>query len=369
MIKTKAAVLEAKDSPLRIKELLLMPPKEREVLIKMEAAGLCRSDLNAINGHTRYNMPLVLGHEGIGTVEETGHGVTTVRKGDRVILSWAAYCGNCFFCSKGITHQCHTIAWPRGKGLLPDWTTRFRDGDKEVYHFNLVSSFSEYTIVYETGCVPIGRDIPAQIASILGCSVVSGMGAVFNTAGFTENGTAVVIGGGAIGMSIIQALRIRNASMIILIEPDETKWNSAKKCGATHTISNKEKMPVEEVKKLTDDFGVDYTFDCVAVQDTVSGSLAMTRRGGTVVVVGSPHPLSKFELPAVDFHLEKRLIGSLYGSSNPQRDIPKILDYYRSGELNLEGMSSGLFPLDEVNTAIKELETKGGKYYITFSSR
>jgi S-(hydroxymethyl)glutathione dehydrogenase/alcohol dehydrogenase len=183
--------------------------------------------------------------------------------------------------------------------------------------------------------VPIGKDVPVKVAATLGCSVVTGAGAVFNTANFPEGATAVVIGGGAVGMSVVQALKIKNASLIILVEPDETKWAAAEKNGATHTFSNKPEIPVKETKKLTDDFGVDFAFDCVAVQDTTSASLAMIRRGGTVVVVGSPHPLSKFELPAVDFHLEKKLIGSLYGSSNPQRDIPKILDYYRKGELNL----------------------------------
>lgn len=362
-IKTKAALLEAKNQPLTVKEISLNPPKDREVLVKVEMAGLCRSDLNAIVGHTRYDMPLVLGHEGAGTVVDIGPNVKSLKKGDRVVLSWAAFCGDCFFCNKGLTHQCHTVAWPRGKGLLPDWTTRFSDNGKEVFHFNGVSSFSEYTVVYETGCVPIGNDISFDVASVVGCSVVTGIGAVYNTANVPEGATSLVVGGGNVGLSIIQALKIKGAGVIIAVDPNKEKWHAIAEAGADIVLPE---ISMDEIKKATGGFGVDYAFDGVATEETLNQSLAAVRRAGTVVMVGSPHPLAKYALSPIEFHLEKKIIGSLYGSSNPGRDIPRLLDFYRNGQLKLDGFTTASFSLDDINNAIKALEDSGGKYTITF---
>lgn len=366
-IRTRSAVLESKGAPLAIKELKLDSPGAKEVLVRMESAGICRSDLNAINGHTRYDMPLVMGHEGVGIVEGVGPSVKDIKKGDRVILTWGAYCGTCFYCQKGLTHLCHTIAAPRGKGLLPDWTTRFHNGKGGVFHFAGVSSFSEYTVLYETGCVPVEKDIPIDVAAVVGCSVVTGVGAVFNTANFQAGSTAVVIGAGSVGLSVIQACRIRGASLVILVEPDASKWENAKALGATHVFSNSSGMPIEEIRSLTSGFGVDYAFDCVANEDTLKSSLSSIRRGGAVVVVGSPHPLLKVDFPPIEFHIEKRILGSLYGSSNPRRDIPVIIDLYRKGLLKIEGASEGTFRFEEINEALSVLDKKGGKYRLTFN--
>lgn len=363
MTRTRAAILEAKGAPLSVREVSLSAPKEREVLVKMEMAGLCRSDLNAIVGHTRYDMPLVLGHEGAGTVVETGAGVKSLKKGDRVVLSWAAFCGDCFFCNKGLTHQCHTVAWPRGKGFLPDWTTRFSENGKEIFHFNGVSSFSEYTIVYETGCVKVDDGIPFELASVVGCSVVTGIGAVYNTANVEEGSTALVVGGGNVGMSVIQALKIKGAGFIIAVDPKEEKWTAVKEAGADIVLPE---ISIDEIRKATGGFGVDYAFDGVATEETLNKSLAAVRRAGTVVMVGSPHPLAKYALPPIEFHLEKKIIGSLYGSSNPVRDIPRLLEFYKQGRLKLDGFTTGSFRLDDINSAVKELENGGGKYTITF---
>ena len=364
MTRTRAAILESRNAPLSVREVSLSEPREREVLVKMEMAGLCRSDLNAIVGHTRYDMPLVLGHEGAGTVVRAGRNVTSLKEGDRVVLSWAAFCGDCFFCNKGLNHQCHTVAWPRGKGLLPDWTTRFSEGDKPIFHFNGVSSFSEYTVVYETGCVKVDDDIPFEVASVVGCSVVTGIGAVYNSAGVEKGSTALVVGGGNVGISVIQALKIKGAALIIAVDPKAEKHTLIKDAGADIVLSD---ISIDEIRKATGGFGVDYAFDGVATEETLNASLAAVRRAGIVVMVGSPHPLAKYSVQPIEFHLEKRIVGSLYGSSNPVRDIPRLLDFYKQGRLKLDGFSSGSYRLEEINAAITALENNGGKYTITFN--
>ncbi|MFQ5427634.1 MAG: alcohol dehydrogenase catalytic domain-containing protein [Thermodesulfobacteriota bacterium] len=362
-IRTRAAVLEKKGSPLVIREIGLEPPGVDEVLVKMEMAGLCRSDLNAVTGHTRYNMPLVLGHEGAGTVVETGPGVKNIKSGDRVALSWAAYCGECYFCRHHQTHLCSSVAWPRGRGFLPDGTTRFCDSSsRDIYHFNGVSSLSEYTVVYKTGCVAVSRDVPLHVAAATGCSVVTAFGAVFRTAGaaMCKGATAMVVGGGSVGMAVIEALRLRGAGRIILIEQDKKKWKEG--LVDYHAAS----IVPAELARLTDGVGPDIVFDCVAGKETIARSMEAVRRGGTVVMVGSPHPLMKIELNALDFHLEKKLIGSLYGSSDPVRDMPKIFDLYGWGLLDLDDSGAQSYGLDDINIALMSLKEKGGKFTITF---
>jgi S-(hydroxymethyl)glutathione dehydrogenase/alcohol dehydrogenase len=362
-IKSRAVLLSEKAEPLEIKDIEVQSPKAGEVLVKMETSGLCKSDLNAIEGHTRWNMPLVMGHEGLGTVVEVGSGVTNVKDGDRVILSWGAWCGDCFFCNKGEKELCDTIARPRGSGLMLDETTRFSMDGEVVYHFAGISSLSEYTVVHWTSCVKAGDELDGDLAGAIGCSVVTGMGAVFNTADIEEGATILVIGCGSIGMSVVQAARIRKASLIILVEPDKEKWEGAYKGGATECF---EVLEPEKVQSMTGGFGVDYVFDTVALEETINASLSSVRRGGMVVMVGSPHPLARMQFSPIEFHLEKKLVGSLYGSADPQEDIPKILELIRSGELRLDNYVNGAFTLDEIDKAMAELKEHGGKYVIRF---
>lgn len=363
-LRTRAALLIEKNSPVIVREIGLKPPGPDEVLVKMEMAGLCRSDLNAITGHTRYAMPLVLGHEGVGTVVEKGAGVVDINVGDRVALSWAAYCGKCYFCERGETQLCSTVAWPRGRGLLPDGTTRFEgDNSEEIYHFNGVSSFSEYTVVYKTGCVPVSRDVPLHVSAMTGCSVVTAFGAVFKSAGayLERRSVCIVVGGGSVGSALVEALRLKGVSRIILIDRDKAKWALK---GVEHYA---ESINAEEIRELTDGVGADICFDCVATEETIKKSMEAIRRGGTVVMVGSPHPLMKLELSAIDFHLEKRLLGSLYGSSNPGTDIPWILDLYERGLIKLGVGDNNTYGLEDINTALKVLNEKGGKFTINFN--
>ncbi len=366
-LRTRAAVLTARDTPLEVRELTLSPPGPGEVLVKMERAGLCRSDINALTGHTRYEMPLVLGHEGVGTVVETGPGVHDLGRGQRVALSWAAYCGRCYFCQRGETELCSAVAWPRGRGRLPDGTTRFRecggrDGGGEVYHFNGVSSFSEYTVVYRTGCVPVPDGVSAETASRAGCPVVTAFGAVFRTAGaFSGEGvSALVVGGGSVGRAVVEALRLRGARSVILVESERERWDKDGVNYFTETIEP------EEILGLTGGVGVDICFDCVATEETTRRSLGAVRRGGTMVMVGSPHPLMDITLPAVDFHLEKRLMGSLYGSSNPREAIPWILGLEERGLIRLDPSSDAAYGLEDINKAISALEGGRRRVAVTF---
>lgn len=368
-INSRAVLFEELGSDLVIRDIEVRKPEAREVLVRMTAAGLCHSDLNALSGHTRYDLPIVVGHEGVGRVEAVGEGVRSVKPNDRVVLSWAAFCGECYFCERGETELCKTVAWPRGKGLLPGDISRFRAGDgSRIYHFNGVSSLSEYTVLYETGCVKIDDDTPDSVAATIGCSVVTGLGSVFNTANLQKGSTALVIGAGSIGMMIIQGARIRGADIIAVLERDKNKWDKAKELGATHIFDNSIATPFDEIDKLTDNIGLDFVFDAVGSEETIQDSVRVARRGGSIILVGSPHPLMKVALPMVDFHVEKKLIGSLYGSANPQEDIPMILDLYRDGSLKLDDMIVEKFKMDDINKAIGALRERGGKYLIQIST-
>ena len=364
-IRSRAVIFEELGAPLAIREIMVDPPGPGEVLVKVTGAGLCHSDLNILSGHTRYNLPMVMGHEGVGIVKSIGAGVNSLKPRQRVVLSWGSFCGDCFFCSRGETELCGEFSVPRGTGVMPAGGVRFKETDGSmIHHLACVSSLSEYTVVPESGCVVIGDDIKSSVASTVGCSVVTGLGSVFNTADLPESSTMLVIGAGSIGMMIIQGAKIRGASVIAVLEPDKSKWPMAKLLGATDIFDNTQGTPFEEISKLTASIGLDFVFDAVTTRDTIQDSVKMVRRGGTVVLVGSPHPLMVAELPMVDFHLETKLIGSLYGSANPQIDIPKILDYYRDGSLALDELIFSTFKMDNINEAIEALKVRGGKYLI-----
>ena len=353
----KAAILYEANKPLEVADVEVLPPKRGEVLVKVAAGGVCHSDLHVIKGDLGAPLPVVLGHEGAGVVVEVGEGVTTVQPGDHVILLWRASCGQCYFCNRGRPALCDLGTGIRWSGRLPDGTTRFRLGGEEIRHFAGVSSFSEYTVLLEEAVVPIRRDVPLHKAALVGCAVMTGVGAVINTAKVEPGSSVVVIGAGGVGLNVIQGAALAGAERVIAVDLLDNKLEYARQFGATHTVNARQADVVEAVKELTEGRGADYAFEVIGLPQTIRQAYEVVRRGGTAVVVGVAPTGAEVSLNAASIMLqEKTLRGSLYGSCVPRVDIPRMLGLYVAGKLKLDELISREYPIEQINEAFAALE-------------
>ena len=269
----KAAVLYETKTPLVVEELDLDEPQAGEVLVKIGAAGICRSDRHFMHGDAPIALPVVLGHEGAGTVEKVGPGVTSVRPGQQVILSFVPACGRCKSCITGNSHLCdnHAATGPN----MYDGTTRLHKGDQRIHHMGKTACFAEYSVVPEAGCVPIDSPVPMDKAALIGCCVPTGVGAVTSSANVKPGSTVAVIGCGGVGLNVIMGAALVNASKIIAVDIRESQLEFAMKFGATHTVNASDKDPVAQVRELTDGKGADYTFEVFGSADTVKAAYDM----------------------------------------------------------------------------------------------
>ena len=353
----RAAVFYEYNAPLRIDDITLDKPKRGEVLVKVAASGVCHSDLSVMNGILPFPPPpAILGHEGAGVVQEIGDGVTAVQPGDHVILSWRPSCGRCSYCVTGRPQLCQTIGMALLQGYLPDGTTRFHKGDTEIRIFTGVGSFSEYTVVPEAGVVKIRKDVPLDAAALVGCGVMTGVGAAINTAKVEAGSSVAVIGCGGVGLNVIQGAVLAGAEKIIAIDLNPKKLEFAKQFGATHFINPDDGDPVTQVLGLTDGLGVEYAFEVIGRADTAVQAYNSIRPGGTAVVVGVAKPDDMMMIPALSLLQEKTLKGSIYGSARPSVDMPKILDLYMSKKLKLDELVTRRIQLDQINEAFQWME-------------
>ena len=268
-----AAVLYETKTPLVVEELDLDEPQAGEVLVKIGAAGICRSDRHFMHGDAPIALPVVLGHEGAGTVEKVGPGVTSVRPGQQVILSFVPACGRCKSCITGNSHLCdnHAATGPN----MYDGTTRLHKGDQRIHHMGKTACFAEYSVVPEAGCVPIDSPVPMDKAALIGCCVPTGVGAVTSSANVKPGSTVAVIGCGGVGLNVIMGAALVNASKIIAVDIRESQLEFAMKFGATHTVNASDKDPVAQVRELTDGKSADYTFEVFGSADTVKAAYDM----------------------------------------------------------------------------------------------
>lgn len=353
-MKTKAAVLYETNQPAVIEEIELEPPHRGELLVRMLAAGVCHSDLHVRDGLIPEPMPLVLGHEGTGVVVEVGEGVSSFEPGDHVVLTLVPSCGECYFCRKGEPHMCTTSGEMAGKGVLRDGTSRMRKGDHILHYFNSVSCFSEYIVVPQEGAIKIPDDVPLEIAALLGCAVVTGVGAVERTAGVRPGDSVAVIGCGGVGLNVIQAANQSGAYPVIAIDIRDEKIELARTLGATHGLNSYRQDIAASVQELTR-YGVDWAFEVLGNSRTIEQAWTLIRPGGTVVVVGLAPKGSTVTLPAFDFISEKNIRGCFYGSSHFHADVPSILKRVQAGRLRLDGMVSHSILLEELETAFDRL--------------
>ncbi len=359
-ITMRAAVAPAINQ-IGIETVTLDPPHANEVLVRMRVAGICHSDLHTMQGTMRAMPPLVLGHEGAGVVEAVGEAVTSVKPGDRVLINWMPVCRECAACRGGLPSQCELMPQTTYKALLPDGTMRLHAADGSfLKHYLSSATLAEYTVVTEAGVVPMPDGVPFDAAAIIGCAVVTGAGAVFNTAGLKpgQGAAAVaVIGCGGVGLSALLACVYAGCTPILAIDTRAEKLEFARDLGATHTLQVTPGLNVADAVRATLGAAPQYAFDSVGATSTIAAALELVAPGGVATVMGlhdvwSPAPIS----PAALVYQNKQLRGSYFGTADPAIDLPLLMNLQRSGALPVERLITRRYTLDEVPQALADLD-------------
>ncbi len=347
----KAAICYAFGEPLRIEDVQLESPHSGEVKVRLAATAICHSDVHLIRGEWSADLPVLAGHEAAGIVESVGENVTAVQPGDRVVVSLLRSCGRCFHCAKGNPHMCEgTFALNSESRLRNGSGTAIRQGI-------FVGAFAEAAVVDQSQVVKIPADMPMDRAALLGCGVITGVGAVTHSARVGKGESVVVIGAGGVGLNTIQAAALAGANPIIAVDRVEAKLAAARAFGATHTIdgSSEEVRPI--VKKLTSRRGADYAFVTVGSTSAVAQALSLIRPAGAVVIVGMPDWKATVPVHVADLVWnEQRVIGSRMGGTQLQVDVPRLVKLYLDGRLKLDELITARYPLERVNEAIAAME-------------
>ncbi len=351
-MKTRAAVAFEAKRPLEIVDVDLDGPKDGEVLVEIMATGLCHTDAYTLDGHDSEGLfPCILGHEGAGIVRETGAGVTSVKPGDHVIPLYTPECRQCKSCLSGKTNLCTAIRATQGRGLMPDGTSRFSHAGKTLFHYMGCSTFSNFTVLPEIAVARIRDDAPFRSACYVGCGVTTGVGAVVNTAKVTPGANVVVFGLGGIGLNVIQGARLVGADRIIGVDLNDRKEAWGRRFGMTHFV-NPTRVDGDLVAHLVSltDGGADWTFDCTGNTDVMRTALEACHRGwGESVIIGVA-PAGR-EIATRPFQLVTGRVwrGSAFGGARGRTDVPRIVDWYMSGKIEIDPMITHVLSLDEIN--------------------
>ncbi len=375
-MKTRAAVLNAmgaalpyaKSKPLTIETIELKPPGPGEILVKMGAAGLCHSDLSVINGDRPRPTPMALGHEAAGVVEELGPGVTDLKKGDHVVLVFIPSCGHCNPCAEGRPALCEPGAAANTAGtLLTGEGHLFRNDGSRVYHHMGCSAFADYAVVSRHSAVKVDPTLPFEEAALFGCAVLTGVGAVVNTAQVRAGSSVAVVGLGGVGLASILGAVASGARSVVAIDLSAEKLALAKELGATLTFNAADADLVEKVKQATKG-GVDYAIEMAGSTRAFETAYRITRRGGTTVTAGLPPPTATWAMPSTNLVAEERTIkGSYIGTCVPSRDLPHYIELYQRGKLPVNRLMSGRLTLDQINEGFDLLhEGKAVRQVVTF---
>jgi S-(hydroxymethyl)glutathione dehydrogenase/alcohol dehydrogenase len=355
-----AAVLRAQGSPLTIEHLELDAPGPGEVLVELKAAGVCHSDLHPALGDWPVPTPIVLGHEGAGVVRAVGPDVASVSLGDVVVFCWAPPCGVCPPCRSGHPVLCDRLDKTAYRHRLTSGTVRLHNGADRVAAFLGTACFADYAVVAEAGVIRVPPGVPFEVLATLGCAVVTGVGAVMNAAQVPPGSSVVVIGVGGVGLNVVQGAVLAGSERIIAIDRRETPLQLARTFGATDVVLAPP-VVADAVRDLTAGRGVDFVFDTVGNPSTVADAVAAARKGGTIVLTGLARIDGAASLATFPFVMqEKRLIGSVYGSGRPSRDIPKLAGLYQEGKLKLRELVTRRYSLREINDALAALARADG---------
>jgi len=353
-MKSKAAVAWEAGKPLEIEEVEVAAPKAGEVLVRMVATGVCHTDAFTLSGADPEGIfPSILGHEGGGIVEEVGPGVTSVALGDHVIPLYTAECRECKFCKSGKTNLCSSVRETQGRGLMPDGTTRFSCGGKEVFHYMGTSTFSEYSIVAEVSLAKISPEAPLDKVCLLGCGVTTGIGAVQNTAKVEPGSTIAIFGLGGIGLSVVQGAVMSKAGRIIAIDTNPEKFETAKMLGATDFVNPKDHdAPIQEVIVDMTDGGVDYSFECVGNVELMRSALECCHKGwGESIIVGVAGAGQEISTRPFQLVTGRVWRGTAFGGVKGRTQLPGMVDQYMDGEIKLDEFITYTMGLEDINKA------------------
>ncbi|MCW8328904.1 S-(hydroxymethyl)glutathione dehydrogenase/class III alcohol dehydrogenase [Photobacterium sp. SDRW27] len=353
-LKSRAAVAWGPGQPLSMEEVDVMPPQKGEVRIRMIATGVCHTDAFTLSGDDPEGIfPCILGHEGGGIVESIGEGVTSVQVGDHVIPLYTPECGECKYCKSGKTNLCQKIRETQGKGLMPDGTTRFSKDGQPIFHYMGTSTFSEYTVLPEISLAKVNPEAPLEEVCLLGCGVTTGMGAVMNTAKVEEGSTVAVFGLGGIGLSAIIGAAMAKASRIIAIDINESKFELARKLGATDCVNPKNfDKPIQDVIVEMTEGGVDYSFECIGNINVMRSALECCHKGwGESVVIGVAGAGQEISTRPFQLVTGRVWRGSAFGGVKGRSELPEYVERYMKGEFKLDDFITHTMALEDVNEA------------------
>jgi S-(hydroxymethyl)glutathione dehydrogenase/alcohol dehydrogenase len=360
-IKSRAAIAWGPNQPLSVEEVDVMLPRKGEVLVKVIASGVCHTDAFTLSGEDPEGIfPVILGHEGGGIVEQIGEGVTSVQVGDHVIPLYTPECGECKFCLSGKTNLCQKIRETQGKGLMPDGTTRFYKDGQPIFHYMGCSTFSEYTVLPEISLAKVSKEAPLEEVCLLGCGVTTGIGAVMNTAKVEEGATVAIFGLGGIGLSAVIGAAMAKASRIIAIDINESKFELARKLGATDFINPKDHdKPIQDVIVEMTDGGVDYSFECVGNVNLMRSALECCHKGwGESVIIGVAGAGQEISTRPFQLVTGRVWRGSAFGGVKGRTELPEYVERYMKGEFPLKDFITHTMGLEDINKAF-ELMHKG----------
>jgi S-(hydroxymethyl)glutathione dehydrogenase/alcohol dehydrogenase len=347
----RAAVLTAYEQPLEIEELATADLGPNDVRVRIDASGVCHSDLTFQKGGVPFPPPVILGHEGAGEILEVGDAVSRVKVGDQVICSFVPACGNCWYCLHDQSNLCDRnsefMFAPRGK----------RADGSLVPGMSGLGTFTDEMVTSEAMVVKVDTDLPPEQLALIGCGVTTGVGAALNTARIQPGSSVAVIGCGGVGQAVIQGARIAGAARIFAVDPVELKRKTAEALGATDLIDPAQGDPIAQVKDRTGGRGADYAFEVIGLPDTITQAYNTARRGGTVVIVGMSRIDASVTFPAIQlFADEKKMLGCMYGSAQVRRDFPRFVELVETGRLDIGSMVSSRIDLDQVNDAFAAME-------------
>ncbi len=349
----KAAVCYAFGEPLTVEEITIDAPLRNEVKVRVAAVAICHSDIHLLRGDWGPQLPVVAGHEAAGIVVEVGPDVAAVKAGDRVVVSLLRSCGRCFYCARGQGYLCDGP-------IALNAESRLRDArGQSLAHGISTAAFAEEAVVHESQVIPIPADMPLDTASLLACGVLTGTGAVWNTAKVAAGSSVVVLGCGGVGLNAVQAAALAGASRVIALDTVQAKLDAARSFGATDglLVTEDGKALRRAVRDLTDGRGADYVLVTVGHTGAVEQGIRLSRRGGTVVIAGLPQWTAKAPMPMADFAWDGQImLGSHLGSANPRADIPRLVDFYLAGRLKLDQLITACYPLEHINDALAASE-------------